>query len=156
MSPELEKNLINNFYRLFQDKDEDLKKTMIGYGCCCDDGWYNLIYDTLTILDKFPIKLFQIKEKFGSLVIYWEFEEKDFNDDILTDKIENILEQVSEQSVKICEICGESGSLCIKNHWFKTLCYKHRKDDIKWHSTEAAEYYDRKVFYEKLGEEEEY
>lgn len=153
MSPELEKKLIENFDRLFQDRDKDLQTSLMSFGCCCDDGWYNLIYDALMFLDKFPIKLVQVKEKLGSLVIYWDFEDENYIDnDGLTEKIENILKQISDQSLRTCEICGENGSLGVKHNWFKTMCYNCRKKEVKWHSPEIAQYHDKKIFYETLSE----
>ena len=104
------------------------KGNYCGFPCECDDGWYDLITNLCQDLTDFykskgadttDIRLLQVKEKFGGLrfyvgnVIQGTFE--------LVDKYER-------ESYNICEVCGEVGTLSIKNGWYRTLCGAHRDE----------------------------
>ena len=161
MSPDLEKKLTKKYPRLFQDKNKPDTETMICYGCSCLDGWYQLLDECLFKLDKYPIKLSQVKEKFGELVIYYDFENE--NEDTEDAKNINIINEISDtiegyrnKSITICEICGNSGGLTTRGGWFQTLCHSHRKDDYKSYHKEEIENNDRKINLNIIYEDEEY
>lgn len=45
MKKELEQNLFAKFPLLYADKDESISFSLMRFGFCVGDGWYNLIYD---------------------------------------------------------------------------------------------------------------
>ena len=82
---------------------------------CVGKGWLNLID---TIYDKLPPSacVSQVKEKFGGLRFYV---------DGIDDKIYAFIEEIENQSYKICEVCGRPGKQRNKYGWIKTLCDIH-------------------------------
>lgn len=129
MKKELEKELVKDFPELFLNL-ENIQASLMCFGCECADGWYNIIYETLSQIyaiakvnrlfeGDYPLYLTQIKEKYGSLRIYVSW---------VTDEIFDILNNAEERSLKICEVCGKKGELRGKMSWIKTLCDKHYKE----------------------------
>ncbi len=127
MKKELEEKLFNRFN--FFKPGKSPKETLMCFGFECDDGWFDLIWKLceniekelkyLYILyDEEPFKVVQVKEKFGGLRFYTNWE---------TEEISNLIETAEEKSYTICEICGGEGSLR-RGGWLKTLCDKHAKN----------------------------
>jgi formylmethanofuran dehydrogenase subunit E len=101
----------------------------------CDKGWYNLIDDCLNDIQKYldisvpefrkDFKVEHIKEKFGSLRIYFSV-----SDGQVYDIINDIIRYYEIQSTMTCEVCGENGKMRSCNMWLKTLCDKCYKEWI--------------------------
>ena len=106
------------------------------WGFMCDDGWYELIDNTLSkIIDwykeNYPEDLeinedgytdfciMQIKEKYGTLRIYigGSYEE-----------VFNIIYEAEKVSAETCEICGNSGRIREVSGWYKCVCEDHYKE----------------------------
>ncbi len=111
------------------------------FGLEVNDGWYDLLDETFgkiqDHLNKHPdleFKLEQVKEKYGTLRIYY------YGGD---DYIDNIITQAEKDSEHICEVCGARGKLCSNGidiihkedgfyikpdgGWYKVLCKKDAK-----------------------------
>lgn len=125
MNENLEKKLMKKFPWFEAKNIWSGEKLNSPYYCECDDGWYNLIYNCCKDIEQLyksknadinTLRILQIKEKYGTLRIYLD-NYIDGTDDIVT-KYENL-------SSEICEVCGDKGSLKLKNSWMKTLCEKH-------------------------------
>ena len=98
MSPELEKKLIEKYPVLFRDKDKSPKESLMCFGCEFDNGWYKIFDDLcayltmlakhemfLTLKEEFKtaenkgyvyikhpsITFTQVKEKYGTMRVYW-------------------------------------------------------------------------------------
>ena len=98
-------------------------------GCCigmdCEDGWHQLIYDLCKGIDKVLknctpefLKGFyvqQVKEKYATLRFYTSYVNKEIYD---------LIAETENKSSEICEICGDTGKICVRNLWYKTLCDK--------------------------------
>jgi hypothetical protein len=94
-------------------------------------GWsilFDRIYDYLEATGK-EYAIEQIKEKFGGLRFYFSCA------DGYEAGIDNKVDQIADQSYKICEVCGEPGILRNSEtsvreniYWLKTLCDKHDAD----------------------------
>jgi hypothetical protein len=110
-------------------------------GISVGDGWKKLIIETI---DKISCELYkyrnnkarpkfmfeQIKEKFGSLVMYYVLEN---SNETLDDDIENIMDEMQNKSIKICEACGKDGKIRNDMWWIRTLCddcYSKREKEI--------------------------
>jgi len=84
----------------------------------CDDGWINIIaecHSELLNIDK-NYKIYQIKEKFGTLRYYCEPSHSKHKE-----QFGAIVDKYERMSIKTCEISGASGVLMKKNGHFKTL-----------------------------------
>lgn len=93
-------------------------------GFDCPPGWQKLVRSTLEKLVEYAkahpevkIKVAQVKEKYGGLRIYVDFDNR-------TDEVNEILYQAERASYKICDDCGEPGALRHGN-WIRTLCEEH-------------------------------
>lgn len=79
MNKKLEQKLFD-MYDMFDDHTKSMKESCMHWGCECGDGWYFII-DSLCkklkcIEEKFNVKIIfdQVKEKYGTLRIYWHIE----------------------------------------------------------------------------------
>ncbi|NVM37754.1 MAG: hypothetical protein HWN81_19335 [Candidatus Lokiarchaeota archaeon] len=110
-----------------------MSSTCFAFGFQCDDGWYDLIYNTIRKLDFFSqisgvgITIEQVKEKFGELRIYYNPLDMSL---LAEDKskfawgiVNDIIDNATTTSKNTCEVCGKKGTLCAKGSWCKTLCY---------------------------------
>jgi hypothetical protein len=98
----------------------------------CRDGWYSLINEfikvmetemsSLSLEDQEFGGLLQIKEKFGLLRIYVMG---------VSEKTWEKLREVEERSAKVCEFCGNPGSMGKYGKWLTTACSKECAGD-KW------------------------
>jgi hypothetical protein len=166
MKAELEQKLIEKYPTLFKGRNLSPKESLMCFGCEFGDGWYKIFDELccyltclseqdelLRVGDEFKteenhgyeyvnrptISFTQVKEKYGTMRVYWsgngitENDEKIF--DRLTeegqkkafkryyDQIENAIEYVEFLSGRTCEICGEPGKL-YNNGWVMCRCKK--------------------------------
>lgn len=100
------------------------------------DGWVNSfipklkdeLFDLLgSYVEQFNV--LQIKEKFGSLVIYWNFDldglKNEYIGDVaeLYEQIEDLLHKYAEISSRTCIVCGEPGVMR-DDYWVTPWCDK--------------------------------
>lgn len=81
----------------------------------CGPGWYPIlarIEERLNELDP-HFEVNQIKEKFGTLRVYWEGDIPDGD---------AIVDEAEAESARTCELCGSVGHLRTRAGWLKTLC----------------------------------
>ena len=157
MSPELEHKLIEKYPKLFKNVNKSPKETLICFGCECGDGWYNILDNLcgfivhiqechsyfLTKKDgkcidfHCPDVVFdQIKEKYGTLRVYWHFDSSYYNElaaqlkdtesldsyiNRYSEMIESVISFCEYLSSKTCEVTGKPGKLYSKG-WCVTLC----------------------------------
>lgn len=96
----------------------------------CGSGWYqileNLSQEIEAILVKDPslgpVKVGQIKEKFGGLRYYL--------DEGGSPEIYKAIEKAEKLSEYTCEVCGEPGK-SRQGGWIKVLCNAHHEDREK-------------------------
>jgi len=130
MKKELDDKLVNNFPNLYKDRYADMKTTCMCWGFP-GSGWYNLIYDLSSKLEKLILALpeegwkdyraCQVKEKFGMLRFYMTHS---------TDEMDKLIDEAENKSATICEECGEPGKLR-RGSWVRCLCDKHFKEFYK-------------------------
>ena len=118
--------LFKEFPNLFPNRD-NLQKSLMAFGFMCGDAWFDLVHklcqDIQLELDKDPslkedVYVEEVKEKFGGLRFYITCGNR---------AIFDLIEKAEKESYKICEICGAPGEISVANHWYQTLCEKHRK-----------------------------
>jgi len=90
---------------------------------CVGKGWEQLIRKVYNAKEGLgiPVGIIQVKEKWGGLRIYADYYVKE---------IEDVIREVCEQSLSMCETCGSPAGLVKKGTWYQTLCEEHREDWI--------------------------
>jgi hypothetical protein len=157
MTLELEKQLIEKYPKLFKNINKSPKETLICFGAECGDGWFDILDNLcgfITNLQKnrsyfikkndgeyvnfyCPDVVFdQIKEKYGTLRVYWHFGELNYaelgfevkdtdelykNISRYSDTIESAIDFCEYLSSKTCEVTGKPGKLYSRG-WCVTLC----------------------------------
>lgn len=113
--------LQSNFPRIFNHSE-------LPWGLECGAGWDELITTLClrinTVLSeesKGSIQILQIKEKFGGLRFYYRLHHVD---DMRAASIREAISLAEATSVRICEVCGEPGTIR-RGDWVKTLCAAH-------------------------------
>lgn len=97
------------------------------FGCECGDGWYEILYQMCVRIQKAyadvgitpDIVMLQIKEKYGTLRVYWSAEN---GDQRLHKTLDSIIQEAEKASASVCEICGKPGELRCDRSWIQTLC----------------------------------
>ena len=95
-----------------------------GFGIECGEGWYDLLDQLCTDIEKelikanddkeeYPFQINQIKEKLGGLRFYISSG---------NDKIYDMISAAEKKSYTICEECGKEGKLYEIRGWLSTLC----------------------------------
>lgn len=126
MDRELEKKFFDRFDFVYTSGD--LREDLMVFGFECDDGWKDILWElcekieielqTTLEVPEYPFRLLQVKEKYGTLRVYSNWE---------TEKIGDLIREAEEKSSRTCEVCGAPGSRS-GDFWIKTLCEKHRKE----------------------------
>ena len=112
MDIDKQKFLFNKFYFL-KPKDGDMT-SLKQFGIECGDGWFGILINLcskLALLRMRNFRVVQIKEKFGTLRFYF-----DSAPQWKLDKIIEFINEASEASSHICEVCGAPGRL-VKTTW---------------------------------------
>jgi len=93
----------------------------------CREGWNDIILHTHKMLSFInpDYKIAQIKEKFGTLRYYYDYnfpDDLDYEDQrIRMDIMDAVVSYQERHSEHTCEYCGQLGSLR-KRGWLKTMC----------------------------------
>lgn len=82
----------------------------------CGPGWKKLYEPLIERCKREGVDIMQIKEKYGGLRFY-----VDATNDALFDAID----AAEEESLRVCEVCGDTGRLREDLSWLKTLCDAH-------------------------------
>lgn len=131
MSPEYENLLVTRYPALFSGRTFPLTESLMGFGCECDDGWFNILDTMCAALasaiknghwkNEEPYRFTQIKEKYAGLRVYdWG----------RTDYMDGIVDMAEALSYVTCETCGRPGVVCCAagGYWLKTLCPDHARE----------------------------
>lgn len=122
MRKELELQLVKKYPKLFEEYGMPVTKSCMGWGCTCDDGWYDLLSELCEKLSKYEGVVFaQVKEKFGGLRVYINAVDREISDEVY-----DILHEVERKSFTICEQCGRPGTLR-SGGYLRTLCNECEK-----------------------------
>jgi len=138
MDTNLEKQLLDKYPKILRDMGGDPRVTCMAFGIECDNGWYSILDKCMEKLQYFcdicakvnsPVQVVadQIKEKFGTLQFYFSVEGEVEDYQLQYSIIENIIDNAQLESRYTCEITGDSGALCKKGRWLKTLCRQNAK-----------------------------
>ncbi len=126
MTPEKQDDLFDRYPELFSNARNQESREPIAWGITCGDGWFSLIDSLCAYLMKLqereknekPIRVVQIKEKFGTLRFYV------MGVPAREDKLNpyySVIHFAEQLSATICEECGNAGALR-EGGWWRTLC----------------------------------
>lgn len=117
MKEELETMLFDKFDDLFRERTLPATESSMHWGIQCGDGWFNLILDLCVEIQRISpdAKITEVKQKAGALVV---------RVDIDNEVIDQLVEEARSNSLRTCEICGDSGKPNDKL-WADTRCAKH-------------------------------
>jgi hypothetical protein len=114
-----EKQLIAKFSYMFQGVDPMEPISM--FGIECGEGWNNLLDNLMTKISTIDtekeVRVQQIKSKFASLRFYYYGPSEKDKDD----KIQKLVEEAEDLSIKTCEECGRPGKVRGKG-WIYVAC----------------------------------
>jgi hypothetical protein len=132
MSPELEKEILDKYPRLFpiEERGDKNQQSLMYYGFSCGDGWYQII-DSLCRniqfyndqqqhnldpedFEHYQVVVEQVKEKFGSLRFYVRGGDE---------YVYGMIRMAEAISAKTCEYCGAKAEITTKG-WIKNICLK--------------------------------
>lgn len=120
MKKELDDKLVQDYPKIFANRNKSKYESPMAWGFTCGNGWYNLI-DLLCsniqyYLDDKPeihqIIADQVKEKFGTLQFYVTGG---------NDYTRGLIRMAESLSEVICENCGNPGKL-MDDGWLKVRC----------------------------------
>jgi hypothetical protein len=129
LSPTLDAQLVVAFPHLYRDRHTDpyTSDSSMGWGFCCGDGWFDLLWELSSQLERLIAQLpddqrdvtraVQVKEKVGELRVYVRGRG--------TPAMFAAIERATEASRKICEICGAPRKQQIAGVWH-VRCAAHR------------------------------
>jgi hypothetical protein len=166
MRQELEEKLAKDYPQFFCGRDKPLTESLMGFGCEHGDGWYDLLstlcrfiqeeLESSRYVEVLPeyrnkseaqescepyvsptVEFVQIKEKFGTLRIYYEFlqpqdgrhhlfsqQSIDERYNYLRGRISAFVSYTEYLSGKTCEVCGKPGKTYYGG-WISTKCPEH-------------------------------
>lgn len=113
MSEEFDKSMKEKYPHLFEGIHPQQPIALFGFEI--GKGWHKLIDDTLGKLSQ-ECRLFQVKEKFGGLRVYYE---KGNESDL------KVVEEAEEKASITCEVCGAPGKMRCHGGWLHVACDEH-------------------------------
>lgn len=151
MNHKLELILYRAAPTVLQQLHDDVIESCMGWGICCEDGWFEILYRLVRDLEqlgleypKAHVEALQIKEKYGDLCFYYSVEgDPESADYEIIERVARDLVRAAEQDASdTCEICGKQGAVnrCV-NDWFQTLCedcWKEQKKHTHWKESSDA------------------
>jgi hypothetical protein len=131
MRKDLNEKLIEKYPVLFRDHTKSPMQSLMCFGCEVGDGWFTILdelfaeWTNIMKEQNFTIILTQVKEKFGTLRVYYHatpnYETNNDDKAAVYDRIEELLRLAEEKSAVTCESCGKPGKLN-NNGWIKCSC----------------------------------
>lgn len=108
--------------------DAEKSRLQLQFGLESGRGWRTIIILAIREILMLPdlpddLKITQIKEKFGSLEIYYQSKGIFLNGKMSdTQKVDEIIRQYTALSCEICEKCSMAGKLRERGGWYSIRC----------------------------------
>ena len=147
MKAELQNKLFKKYPKIFRQKDLSIQQTLMCWGICCGDGWYNIIDNLCSCIQArdIGVEAVQVKEKFGGLRFY-----VDGSDDYT----DGLISMAVSLSYCTCETCGNVGKPNERG-WITTLCESCREEENTQRNLKIQESMQLKLPFEEEEEEPE-
>lgn len=109
---------------------EKLKTPFELFNVECGKGWFELLKPIFNYIEEYnkdesnteKIEVLQVKEKFGGLRFYTNFE---------TDELSKLIEEAEFKADNTCELCGSTEKVGKKLGWITTCCEECAKKIAK-------------------------
>ena len=87
------------------------------------DGWFGIVGRLSAKLAKdTALHVVQVKEKYGRLKVYFEFDENAPPDPRLDAEMKAAIDEAADESERTCELCGEPGTSEERHRWVSVRC----------------------------------
>jgi len=126
ISPQLHDRLYDAFPRLFPEHTLPVDVSPIGWGITCGDGWFGLLWSLCGDLQELigreseeardDVRAVQVKEKLGGLRFYMRR---------ATPAMLERIQRAEAQSLHVCDVCGDPGTLIRGVGLWRTRCADH-------------------------------
>jgi len=136
-----QQELYDRFPKIFGQKDLPMTHTAMCWGCSCDDGWFDIIYQACEKIEEYlkeqeskGVQVMSLSEwtkenKEENLLIYPEFTQVKEKHGTLRlyyiggdEHIGDILQEAETLSETTCESCGSEQGIHRTKGWWRTLC----------------------------------
>ena len=134
MREELDKQLCEDYPKIFANRHKKMTETAMCWGFDHGDGWYDILDTACSLIQQHidwknrneekvsQVVADQVKEKFGTLRFYVSGGD---------DYTNGIIRMAEAMTAMTCEICGKPGEFRGRS-WFYTACDEHTKEiDLK-------------------------
>lgn len=134
MREELDKQLCEDYPKIFANRHKNMTETAMCWGFDHGDGWYDILDIACSLIQQHidwknrneekvsQVVADQVKEKFGTLRFYVSGGD---------DYTNGIIRMAEAMTAMTCEICGKPGEFRGRS-WFYTACDEHTKEiDLK-------------------------
>ena len=112
------------------------RKDLFFYPPCIVPAWEPYIDDMVELIEEWNeteeknrhLRFFQIKQKFGQLVVYLEWKSAECNSSIdknIPDHIQNAIHDIASNGYKTCLLCGEKKVQTVVNSRLQWKCLDH-------------------------------
>lgn len=109
-------------WKRFEEKYPELMQNVY-CGFYLPEGWESIVTEAFDKINDYPIRIAQVKEKFGGLRIYYDTESEDAESNKY---VSDVIREAEAKSYKTCLTCGKPGKVDNSKHWIVTLCEEHR------------------------------
>ena len=157
MKKELQDKLFEKYPKLYRQKDLDKTQTAMCWGMSCGSGWYNIIDNLSATIQnrvdylngegqhtyrdlpedhvKVVCEAVQVKEKFGSLVAYVEYDDsedkfKEFPP--VPEHVFDKIREISSRGWKLCRTCGKEKIETVHESRVQYRCLDHYDETTRW------------------------
>ena len=115
------------------------KEHLFHYPPCNVPAWEPLIDEIIELVEEWNdncdkghgLRIFQMKEKFGSFVVYLE----PINGDgviCVPDSIRNAVNDIANEGIKLCRVCGERKIQTVVESRLQWRCLDHWDQNTQW------------------------
>ena len=108
------------------------KSHLFSYTPCIVPAWENLIDEMIHLVEEWNknnsekrVKFFQIKEKFGYLVVYLEIDYPGESGDKIDAELQDKISLIASKGIKICRICGKEKIETVADSRIVFKCLDH-------------------------------
>ena len=133
--------LQHNFNAICQRMQQKYKtkEDLFHYPPCVVPAWEPLIDEIIELVEEWnntepeehALRIFQMKEKFGMFVVYLEL----VNDSGVVnvpDSIRNAVNDIANEGIKICRVCGERKVQTVIESRLQWRCMDHWNQNTQW------------------------
>lgn len=133
------KTIADRMQRKYKEKED-----LFHYPPCTVPAWEPLIDEIVELVEEWNetepenhhLRIFQMKEKFGSFVVYLEPVSGTGVANV-PDSIRNAVNAIANEGIKICRICGERKIQTVVESRLQWRCLDHWEGDSRWRVREC-------------------